>query len=177
MRAGKCNPPQHRESPCEEQTTLHMRSTELPSLTPSRSRGFPCLSAQARAGIPGHADFATEQRLYVACSFSGCLRNIYFDTVSLYMAQPRFGLNSNAPASDWREPSHLTLILCYSLCRNSPAWLPDALQWAPRPYPLCWLPPVTGDLTGQWAVHRCLPQRVCVLPMMPSILSPVPWSP
>lgn len=84
--------PPHGESPGEEQTTLRMRIEELPSLTLSRSRGFPLLVRRRGSGFqPMRLCYGTKA---VAWSFRACLRNIYFDTVSLYMAQPRFELTA-----------------------------------------------------------------------------------
>lgn len=52
----KCNPPLPRTGKAQVKNKLLCACAELPFLTPSRSRGFPSPSAQARAGIPGDAN-------------------------------------------------------------------------------------------------------------------------
>lgn len=150
--AREMQPPLPRTGKAQVKNKLLCACAQLPSLSPPPGAGdFPLLVRRRGPGF--QAMRLCYRTKAVAWSFRTCLRNIYFDTVSLYMAQPRFGLT--AILLPQNGESHHTWLWSFLFSLQELACVaPHALQWAPRPYSLCWLLPVTRSpnwpVGGSW---------------------------
>lgn len=151
---GKCNPPLPRTGKAQVKNKLLCACAQLPpplSLSPLPGAGdFPLLVRRRGPGF--QATRLCYRTKAVAWSFRTCLRNIYFDTVSLYMAQPRFGLTAILLPQNGESHNTWLWSFLFSL-QELPSWLPMLCSGPHAPTPSAGFFLSPGDLTGQWAVR------------------------